>query len=234
MYEKILQKLKTQRGENSSVTDKSLEDLARTLEKVITTEEALESADFTPAIKSIDGNINKKASDAVKTAQQKADEEAAEKKRLADEEAEKRRKEKEVDDNGEIPAWAKTLMKQNEALQEQNKKLQTQFDRRSAEEIKADRLNLIKGKLKDLPEYYTTPIVSGFDSMQFENEDAFNSYLERVGKSGEEFAQQAKEHGLPSSTPKPAQQPDKTGQTGELKDAMKMVKEEKEKLEQKS
>ena len=49
MFEKILQKLKAQRGTTSNVSDKSLEDLAKSLVTVITTDELLNAMDLSAA-----------------------------------------------------------------------------------------------------------------------------------------------------------------------------------------
>ena len=46
MYEKILQKLKEQRGDTSNVSDRTLQDLAKTLEGFITTDDLLETMDM--------------------------------------------------------------------------------------------------------------------------------------------------------------------------------------------
>ena len=81
MYEKILQKLKTQRGTTSNVSDRSLEDMAKSYELIIKDDEALNALDFTKIIQSLDGNISKIAADAAKKAKDEAE---AQKKPIAD------------------------------------------------------------------------------------------------------------------------------------------------------
>ena len=154
MFEKILQKLKAQRGETSNVSDRSLEDLARSLEPVITTDEILEKMDLSASIKSLDGNINHYTAEAVKTAKKKEDEEAAKKKK----EEEDRAKQKSQQTNQEdIPDWAKKLMEQNEQVTNTLASLQT-------EKATSTRREKLKKSFtdkdgKELPEFYTIPIL---------------------------------------------------------------------------
>lgn len=228
MFEKILQKLKEQRGQNSNVSDRSLEDLAKTLESVITTDETLEKADFSAAIESIDGNINHYTAQAVKNAQKDADDEKKRKK--AEEDAEKHKSKsqnQQTNQPDDMPAWAKALMEQNEKLTNSLETLHT-------EKAASTRREMLQKTFKDkdgneLPEFYTKPILEAFNNTKFEDEDSFNNYLSSIKANNDAFSQQVKENGIKFGTPKKeVEVPEETGETEVLSDARKMVSKQKE------
>ena len=114
MKEKIFLKLKAQRGTTSNLSDRSLDDLARSLESIITTDEILSKFDFSAAIASLDGNINHYTAEQVKKIKE------AEEKRLK-EEAEKKAAEeaaKNKDPKEETPEWAKAIIEANKVMAE--------------------------------------------------------------------------------------------------------------------
>jgi len=225
MFEKILQKLKSQREKNSNVTDRSLEDLARSLEPVITTDDILEKMDLTASIKSIDGNISHYTADAVKNAKKKEDDAAAAKKK--EDEEEERKKQQQQKPTEEMPAWAKTIVEQNEKLTNSLNTLHTEkaTSTRKSELMKS----LVDKDGKELPEFYTKPILSAFDQTKFESDDEFNNYLGSIKSNTEDFSQHVKEQGITFGIPgKDAELPEETGETGTLSEARKVVKEQKE------
>lgn len=226
MYEKILLKLKEQRGQTSNVSDRSLDDLAKSLVTIITTDEILAHADLTKAIESIDGNISHYTAEAVKKAKEKDDEEAAKKAvdLAAKKAAEKVKKEKETGKKTEeIPEWAKVLMEQNQTFSDNLTALKN-------EKITSSRSDKLNGVVKGLPDYVADPIKESFKTTSFENDEAFSTYLQKVEKSGKSFEQAAKEQGLNTSTPSVhVRKPVDTGETTEIADARKLVNKNKEK-----
>ena len=222
MFEKIKAKLLLQRGTDSNVSDRSIEDLAKSLETVITTDDILEKADLTAAIKSIDGNINHYTAEAVKKstteAKQKIKDDAEAKQKIKDDDAAAAQQQTE-----EIPAWAKTVMEQNQKMADDLNSMQT-------EKTTSTRRDQLKKQLKDLPEYYTKPILSAFDSTSFEDEDTFSTYLNGIKTNGDDFQQQLKEKGLNTTPPrKDVEIPEDTEETPVLADARKMANDQKEK-----
>lgn len=225
MYEKILQKLKEQRGDPSNVSDRTLQDLAKNLEAYITTDDLLKAMDMTTHIISMDGNINFHTADQVKKLEAKrqknskkeTDLDDSNKKIIEDDSSKKQE---------EVPVWAKGLM-------ETNKTLANKLDKFEADKTTSTREVTLKKSFKDLPEFYTKPIAAGFKNMSFEDDEAFETYLTDVNSSGEAFKLAAKEQGLNTSKPdvniKKIDEP--TGETNDLADARKIVKEEKEKQE---
>ncbi len=222
MLEKILQKLKEQRGTTSNVSDRSLEALAKSLVILITTDEILAVADLSTAIESIDGNINHYTAEAVKKAKDAEDVEKAKKatELAVKKAAEKAKKDKEKGTGTkteETPEWAKTIMEQNQKFSEDLIALKQE----KVTSTRSDQLNKI---VKELPEYLANPIKESFKTASFENDEAFSTYLQQVEKSGKTFEQAAKEQGLNTSTPSVnVHVPEETGETSELADARKLV-----------
>lgn len=220
MFEKILQKLKDNKGNNLGVSDRTLEDLARTLEPVITTDEQLNAYSADKAINTIAGNINFEAAEAVKRQQDKV---------KADAEAERKRKEAEeaAKNKGgspkpgeEVPTWAQNLIDQNEAMTKR-------LDGMQVEKAMATRKQQLEASLKDTPDYYRNSLIEGFDRLNFENDDQFGEYLKGVETNRDSFIQQAKEQGLNTSKPRrDVEVPEETGETSELSEARKLVRED--------
>jgi hypothetical protein len=225
MFDKILAKLKEQRGENSHVSDRTLEDLARSLESLITSDEILEKSDFTAAIKSVAGNLNYYAGEAVKTAAEKKKEEEAKKK--AEEEAKKKKAEEErlkknLPPNEEIPTWAKGILDKQEALL-------TELNTMKSDKVKSVRSEKLKKTLEGTPDFYSKPFLQGFSKLRFDSEDDFETYLTEISKAKNDFIQTSKEKGISfPSTPPPKKEEEDTGQTPVLGDAIKLVQKQKE------
>lgn len=224
MLEKILQKLMEQREENSNVSDRTLQDMAKNLEGLITTDDQVEAMDFKVLIASIHGNVQKNTADEIKKLN------AIEKKKTPKVEktpeeilAEKAEKEKLEKQQAEIPPWAKASM---EAIQ----KLSGKLDKFEADKTSSSREVILKNSLKDLPDYYANMIVAGFKNASFESEETFEEYLTQVKTNGDKFIQTAKEQGLNTAKPNvDVKKPElETGQTTELKDASEMVKKQKD------
>jgi hypothetical protein len=214
MQEKILQKLKSQRGQTSKVSDRSLETLAKSLVNVYTTEDLLATADFTEAIASLDGNISFHIADEVKKATDKAVADA-----LAKAEKEKTDKEKGKGDKkeDEMPEWAKLQQAENKRLADELAKLQT-------EKIVGSRTDKLNEILKNTPAYLKTPILSSYAKAQFETDEDFNTYVSDIDKQCKEFEQAAKEQGLNTSIPgMDVQRPVGDGMTSELSAARNML-----------
>ena len=227
MLEKILQKMKTQRGKTSNETDRSLEDLAKTYEQFITTDEQLEAMDFTPVITSIDGNINKYTADAVtreKAERQKAIDEAVAKAKGTKPTTEKKKPE----EGQETPAWAQELIDKNKQLEEALNKLQ-------GERTLSARQQKLQEVLKGTPDYFQKPIVTSASKLQFNTEEEFTEYLETVKQTRTDFEQAAKEQGLNTSAPSGQQKPTgNNGQTDALAIAREVANKAKKEAEKKS
>jgi len=208
MYEKILQKLKTQRGTNSQVSDKTLEIKAKTLESVIIDEDVLAKIDFTAEIESMQGNIGHVAKqvkeDTEKKAKVEKTPEQIENERVAAEKLANENK-----DKGISPELA-ALIKQNEEIMKTLSGIQ-------GEKITTTRSESLNAVLKDAPPYYKDQILSSFKNMNFATDEDFNNYTELTKTNFTQFQQQAKESGLntysPTSDPK---KPVDDGRTPEL------------------
>lgn len=226
MYEKILLKLKEQRGTTSNVSDRSLEDMAKSLVSIITTDDLLALTDLSGAIASIDGNINHYTSEAVKKAKE---EEEKEKVKKAEEEiakkAEEAKKKKVAKGKGEeIPEYAQALMDQNKLILEQNQTFADNLNALKQEKETSKRGERLSKVLNGLPEYLVTPIKESFKTALFKDEEAFSTYLQQVEKSGKTFEQQAKEQGLNTDTPSvTVKKPVDNGETKELSSARELV-----------
>ena len=216
MLEKILQKMKAQRGNTSNVSDRSLEDLAKSYELLITTEEQLETIDFSTTITSLDGNINKYTADAVikeKAERQKAIDEAVAKAKQGKAPGAAPKGDGKED---ETPAWAQELIDKNKALEDSLLALQN-------ERVVTARTRQLQEALKGTPDYFQKPIVTGVTRLQFNTEEEFTEYLETVKQTRTDFEQAAKEQGLNTSAPGNERKP-ATGNNGQT-DALAMARE---------
>ena len=213
MLEKILTKLKLQRGQTSNVSDRTLADLAKSLETIITTDALLEAMDLTASIESFNGNINHYTADAFKK-----DAEAKEAKKIAEQKALDEKKAADLlaaatnqqaqgtttsDPNAEL---IKTLL-------EQNKQIMSTLTGLQGEKVTSTRVTQLDAALKGLPDYIAKPIKSTFKD-NFENDEAFSAYLTTVSDSRKQFEQAANEQGLNTSTPPPAKPAVKDELTG--------------------
>lgn len=224
MFEKILQKMKSQRGENSSVTDRSLEDLAKTLQTLITTEEQLNTADFTTAIKSIESNISNVAATAVKKVKEKPAKTAQELKAEEDAAANANAAKLSADTTGEvIPAWATAFMNKVDAIDKSILGLK-------GDKILTSRTERLKKSLENLPEYYTKPIHTGFAKARFESDEEFDAYILEVETNRKSFEQAAKEQGLNTTVPlSSTTRKEVEGATPELQNAREVLQKSKDK-----
>ena len=231
MYEKILSKLKLQRGQTSHVTDRSLEDLAKSLQTVITTDELLEKTDLSPAIASIDGNISyytKQAVDKLKQ-EQEAERLKKEKELKEKEEAEKQLQDAK-DKDGNTPEWVKAMMEQNRLLMEQSKQFANDLQSLKTEKVTTNRSDLLNKELNGVPDYLANPIRNSFKLAKFVNDEEFTAYLTSVKTEKDNFLQQAKEHGINFTAPGTnVKKTEQNGQTPELSEALKLVIKQKEK-----
>ena len=205
MYEKILQKLKSQRGSNNQVSDKTLEVKAKTLETLITTDEILETIDFTSEIESMQGNIGHIASEAVKNI------------KPAEEKKEEKKEVKETTD----PVIAQLL--------EQNKLIMEQLQGINIEKATQQRQTLLLEKIKDTPLIFKQATEKAFKRMSFATDEDFNEFLTETEASAKEAIQTGLESGLKFSTPpRDVNKPDPDGVTPEMQKAIKDITDKKE------
>ena len=203
MYEKILQKLKKQRdelnaqkGTKSNVSDRSLGDLAKSLETIISTDEILEKADFTNSIASIDGNINHYTAEQVKSAETKAVEDfkKSEAERIKKEEDEKAKGGQAGGQENEQPDIAKLI-------QDAIKPVVDELNGLKNKEMTKTRSQILEEKLKETPVIFRNATLSGFNRMTFKDDEEFNSYIAEVEISAATAIQEGKEKGLNTQTP---------------------------------
>lgn len=243
MFDKILTKLKEQRGKNSSVSDRSLEDLARSYEAFITTDEQLEKADFTGAIKSIDGNLRHFASEALKTKEKEAEIEKLRKQKEEEDKKKEEEEQKRKQEMGkeEVPEWMRTYMKtQEEALKARDSqidKLMQGIEGINKEKVTKSRTEQLNTVLKDLPELVKTPILLGYKNTSFQSDESFKEYLEGIENTTKDYIEKARQNGIMIPMPKGEQKKqtkEEKGQTPELASALEMVKKKKQEEEKAS
>lgn len=218
MYEKILQKLKTQRGTTSNVSDRTLEDLAKSLESIISTDELLEKAELTKAIESVDGNINHYTAKQVEEAKSKAIKDLEEQKKKEQEDVVKKaadeKAKKELDN---MPEWAKALIEQNKAIADQMNGIKK-------EKVTQSRGEILTKKLEGTPDIFKNATLKSFNRMKFENDEDFNEYVTEIETSSKEAIQIARESGLNITAPKgQVKKPDPEEVTPEMQKAIEKV-----------
>lgn len=186
MQEKILAKLKQQRGQNLQVSDKTLEDMAKTWAQVVKDDEMLNGIDFTEQLSSLQGNIGHIAKqvkeDTLKNYKPEPKPEPTPKPKPG---------EPKPDD---MPEWAKALIESNKQNTELLAKLQ-------GEKITTTRTSQLEAILKDAPKAYKDQALANFNKMSFTDDDDFNSYVETTKTNFEGFQQMAKEQGVTFPTP---------------------------------
>lgn len=207
MYEKILQKLKTQRATNSNVSDRSLEDMAKSYEPIIKDDESLNTLDFTKIIQSLDGNISKIAADAAKKAKDEAD---VQKKQTTDPDPDDISKKRKKTDKDDIPEWATALLQEVQSLK--------------TEKTVNKRQILLETKLKEYPDAYKKVVLQSFQKTNFKDDEEFNQYLTEMETAGTEFTQSLKENGLLKTVPSDPKHIEDTGETTQLAAARTLVK----------
>jgi len=226
MYEKILLKLKEQRGSTSNVSDRSLEDLARSLESIISTDELLTKTDLSKAIESIDGNINFYTAKQVEAAKAKAIEEQKKVvEDLAKKEAEKKLAEEQK--SGEQPDIAKLI---SDALNP----IVTELNGLKTQKVAQTRSEILNEKLKETPEIFRNATLKGFSRMNFETDEDFNTYIKEIETDSKVAVQIGLEKGLNTYTPKgDIKKPNPEAVSPEMAEAIKeltAVKEEDKKF----
>lgn len=196
MYDKILEKLKSQRGTTSNVSDRSLEDMARSLETLVTDDTILEKANFTKAIESFDGNLNNYTAKQVEAAKKKAIEDSKKSAEdLAKEEAAKKAAKEKAEKDGDKTDPAIT------ALLEQNKVIMEQLQGIKNEKETQSRSDLLQAEIKETPLMFKQATEKAFNRMNFETDEAFTEYLTEIKTSAVEAIQIGKESGLAFTTP---------------------------------
>lgn len=219
MYEKILQKLKTQRPTTSNVSDRSLEDIAKSYESIIKDDEALNPLDFTKIIQSVDGNISKVAADAAKKAKDEANaQKTLDVQTQIQADLDKKRKKPQTDADEKTPEWVSAILESNKSMIERLSKLET-------EKTVTTRRTQLETKLKDLPDYFKKPILQSFQKTNFQDDTEFTTYLSEIETTAGEFTQSLRENGLLKTIPKgDTKQFEDTGETEQLAAARNLVK----------
>lgn len=219
MQEKILAKLKEQRGENSQVSDKTLESMAKTWANVVKDDETLGNIDFTEQISSLQGNIGH-------IAKQVKDD--AEKNYQGFKSPEQLKKEAEEAERLKNKGGGKEISPEVQALIDQNKQIMETLGAMKSEKITTSRTGELETILKDAPKAYKDQILLSFDKMQFESDEDFGSFKETTKTNFSNFQQMAKEQGVVFNSPAlNVQKPIDNGQTPELAKASQMVSESK-------
>lgn len=217
MYEKILAKLTAARGKTTNISDQTLKDTATSFASVISTDEQLEAFDATRYVETVNGNINSKIAEAVKTQEPaKNADPTPEPTKNVDPKTEKPVHKTE---NNEPPEWAKALIDQNKALADK-------LNGYEADKAKTSRLDMLKKSISDAPDFFQKPFLGSFEKTNFADDNEFNEYLAGVKASKEDFFQTAKEQNLNQFVPsKDVKKPKEDGTTPLLSDALKDVKE---------
>jgi len=200
MYEKILQKLKeqhtaysgtlAQKGTVTKVEARTLTDLAKTLSAVITTDEQLTALDATTTFASIEGNMSHHIAKEVASVREK---------HVVTPPA-----------PANPPATETPVEKQLRELLEINRQNALAIAALQNDKTVGARSSKLHEVLKDLPEYYTTPITAQLPNLQFQDEAGFDAFVGQVKAQADNFRQHVKEAGLPMSVPAGAHVPTTT------------------------
>lgn len=224
MYEKILQKLKLQRGQRMSISDKSLEDFAKSYALVLLTDDQLNTMDFNPLLESISGNISHVASEAAKSAEDKAKKEAA---KNATQQAQQTTSQQTASTEGKksdevTPEWAKALFEATKALTDKVQKME-------GEKIVLTRKQILEEKLKETPDIYKNTVLKSFERATFKDDEDFNAYVAEIENDTKTVIQEGKEKGLVFSAPgKNPLKPDPESVSPEMEKTLKALTEVKE------
>lgn len=185
MFEKILQKIKTQKGEKSNVSERTLTDLARSLELVIVDDAALAKFDFAPVIASIDGNINHHTATAIKTLKEQTPPTPP---------APPATPPASSTPPNDMPEWAKQLLEQNKKLSESLQVLQ-------GTKVHENRLAQVQKVLGQAPKWYSDTVTASFGKMKFETDEEFAEYTQVLKTQTDTTIQAIKESGIVMTPP---------------------------------
>lgn len=84
----------------------------------------------------------------------------------------------------------------SEAVAAQVKPLQEEVTRMKGKEVLSSRQSLLESELKGTPESYRSVVMEGFNSRQFDTDDAFNEYLNSIKEQIKNFKQEMADNGL--------------------------------------
>lgn len=184
MFEKILQKLKQQRGQNIQVTDKTLEAMAKTWANIVKDDETLNGIDFSEQINSLQGNIGHIAK------QVKEDTSKQFEGYIKPNQTPNPNPTPQPNDQPKPGDDIAALIKQ--ALSP----LQEQIEKMQGEKITTTRSQELNDLLKDAPKAYKDSVLAGFSKALFADDDDFNAFKETQKMNYEGFQQMAKESGI--------------------------------------
>lgn len=184
MREKILSKLKDQRGKNLQITDKTLEAKADVLSSIITDDEMLAKVDFTSELESMQGNIGYIAKGAVEDFKSKLPEPPKQ------QDLKPQDPKPNTDTKSDMPEWAKAMI-------DELKETKNELANIKGEKITSSRSEKLTSILKDAPESYKKQVLKSFSKMNFENDEDFAEYVTETENNLKEHNQMLVEQGLP-------------------------------------
>jgi hypothetical protein len=199
---KILAALKT-KFKTLGFSDKALDGVAEILAKTVTEESQIDAAveGVEPLLKGLQGDADKRVTDAVEKAKKEASKKPATGKKPDDgDDPEGARKPGSEDPKPEddVPAWAKTLIDSNKILSEKLTALEADKATTSRKKILEDLLG--KDEYKDIPQKTKDRILKDFGRMKFEKEEDFTAYLEDTTQDIAAISQELADNGLGQST----------------------------------
>lgn len=205
MKEKILAALKT-KYKTLGFSDKALDGVADILAKTVTEETAIDAAieGVEPLLKALQGDTDKRVTDAVEKAKKEAgkkpdtgkkpDEGAA----GGEGGAAGGAGDPKPDDDTKVPAWAKALIDSNKSLTEKLTALEA--DKATASRRKTLEALLGKDEYKDIPDQTKARILKDFGRMSFEKDEDFTAYIEETTQDIAAISQELADKGLGQST----------------------------------
>lgn len=204
MKDKIKEKLKTLM-DKTSVSERTVEDLADILATVVTTDEILESFDYSKLIKSVDGNINAVVSKAVKPVQKE------EPVKLAD---------------GQV---VKTELDEFTKLKNDLENLKNELQSAKIAKLETERSFKFKENISKLPDNIKNVFEKSYAKMKFsEDETEFDTYLTEIQADIAGLVQTNNLNGLNGQAPSAVVKPIVSdGQDSILASALNTLKEQK-------
>lgn len=188
MLEKILAALKTKYS-NIGFGDKAFQGVAAFLATTVTEEDKIDEAvsGVEALLKSFQGDVDKRVSDAVA----KAKKEAVKEPPKEDEKDKTKDPEKVESKKDDVPEWAKVLIESNKTLSEKLAKFE-------GENQSKTRKQLLNEKLEGVPDIFKNATLRGFGKMKFDSDDEFNEYLNEVAIDAENARKELSESGISS------------------------------------